>query len=159
MEEKKTLKHRVLEVLEGGMRGNRGAWLFSWTVFILILLSNFLYLLIRMEMPGEKTLIVFAAVELLTIFTLSAEIVLRFWTADVRFPEARHPRMTYLRQPMTIIGILALLPFYLELFLDDPKFEPALEWIELLTLLHLVKAWEIIRSSRTKKPSDMLKAE
>lgn len=148
MKEKKNLRHRVFEVIEGGLRGNRGARIFSWTIFILILLSNFMFLMGRLEEPGEKFKTVFAVVERLTILLLTAEIVLGFWTADLRFPDVRHPRLKYLCQPMTIIGILALLPFYFAIFLDDPKYEDFMEVFEFLTLLHLAKAWEIMRSNR-----------
>ncbi len=153
MKEKKHLKHEMLEVIEGGLRGNRGARIFSWAAFILILLSNSFFMLTRIEEPGHKMHTVFEIVEILTIILLTSEVVLGFWMADVRFPEDPHPRLRYLRQPMTIIGILAILPFYLGLILHDSRFDFFTEVMEFLTLLHLVKAWEIMRSSQ-KKPSE-----
>ena len=150
-EEKKSPKQQVFEVIEGGLRGNRGARIFSWTAFILIILSNSFFLVSRIESDVISTLLVFVFAEMLTILLLSTEIILGFWTADIRFPEAKHPRLKYLCHPMTIIGILALLPFYLGLFLPDPKFEPFLEVLDFLMLLHLVKAWEIMKSARPDK--------
>ena len=154
MEKKKNLKHQVLEVIEGGLRGNLGAWIFSWTAFILILLSNSFYLVMQLETPGPLTKLVFTILEIVTVLLLTAEVVLGFWTADVRYPEDPHPRRRHLRQPMTVTGILAILPFYLGAILYGSRFESIADRIGFLTLLHLAKAWEIMRSSRTKKPSE-----
>lgn len=148
MEEKKTFRHRVLETIEGGLKGTRAARIFSWTAFVLILLSNSFFLLTKIEKPGEKTETVFMIVETATIALFTAEVVLGLWTADLRFPEEKYPRLIFLKQPMTIVAILAILPFYLGLILKDPRFENVTEVAEFLTLLHLVKAWGIIRSNR-----------
>ena len=148
MEEKKNLRHQVLEVIEGGLRGNRSARIFSWTAFILILLSNSFFLLTRLEKPGEKIMMTIEIVEIMTIALFTAEVLLGLWTADLRFPEEKHPRLKFLRQPMTIVAILAILPFYLGLILKDERFESITEIMEFLTLLHLVKAWEIMKSNR-----------
>ncbi len=151
-EKNKNLKHKVYEIIEGGLQGSRGARIFSWVVFILILLSNSFFVLTKIEEPGHKTEKVFEIVEILTIALLTAEVVLGFWTADIRFPEDGRPRLRYLREPMTIIGILAILPFYLNLILKGGSHKPAMNVIGFLTLLHLVKAGAIIWSNR-KKPS------
>ena len=148
MEEKKNLRHQVLEVIEGGLRGNRGARIFSWTAFILILLSNSIFLLTRLENPGEKIMTAIEIVEIMTIALFTAEVLLGLWTADLRFPEEKRPRLKFLRQPMTIVAILAILPFYLGLILKDERFESITEIMEFLMLLHLVKAWEIMKSNR-----------
>ena len=148
MKKEESLKHRVLEVTEGGLRGSRGARIFCWAAFILILLSNSFFVLTKIEEPGHRMKTVFEIVEILTIALLTAEIVLEFWTADVRFPADAHPRLHYFRLPMTVIGILAILPFYLNLFLKGSRFGTAMEAVEFLTLLHLVKAWAIMRSNQ-----------
>ena len=148
MEENKNLKHSVLKVIEGGLQGNRGARIFSWIAFILILLSNSFFLLTRIEKPGEKVMTVFEIVEIMTIALFTAEVLLGLWTADLRFPGEKHPRLRFLRQPMTIVAILAILPFYLGLILKDERFASVTEIMEFLALLHLVKAWEIMKSNR-----------
>ena len=140
-------KHQALEMIEGGLCGKRSARIFNWTVFILIILSNSFFLASKAQPVISNTLI-FVVAELFTIILLTTEIVIGFWTADVRFPEEKHPRLKYLRQPMTIIGILALMPFYLGLVLVDPKFNEFTEYLDYLMLLHLVKAWEIMKTTR-----------
>ena len=154
VEKKKNLKHRVLEVIEGGLRGNRGAWIFSWTVLILIVLSNAFYLVTLLEEPGPRTEITFTILETVTVVLLTAEVALGFWTADIRYPEEKRPRAHHLRQPMTILGILAVLPFYLGAIFYGSALESAAERTGFLTLLHLAKAWEIMKSSRATTPPE-----
>ena len=147
MEKKNKLKHTVLEVMEGGLRGSLGARLFSWVAFILILWSNTFMVLSWIEEPGEKLAIVFEVVEIATIALFTAEVVLGCWTADIRFPEDDHPRAKFFRQPMTVIAVLAILPFYLDLILQDSRFDAVTDVMQMLALLHLVKAWEIMHSA------------
>ena len=75
------------------------------------------------------------------IFTL--ELIFGFLTADVRFPDDPHPCLRYLREPMTIIQMLAILPFYLGLLLRNTTYMEIAEYFELLKLLHLLKIGEI----------------
>lgn len=146
MEKRKNLKHRVLEVLEGGLKGARGARIFSWTAMILIVLSISFFLLTQFRQPGHRLTVVFEVIEVLTVALFTAEVILGLWTADVRFPEDPHPRIRYLRQPMTVISLLAILPFYAGLILRDPRFDTITEIMEFLKLLHLGKVLEIVHS-------------
>ena len=113
MKNQKELKHRVLEVLEGGLRGNTAARVFSITLIILILLS--------------------------IVFML----ILGFWTADVRFPGHPRPRWRYMTDFMTNVQMLAIMPFYLGLLLQNTRYTEFSEFFELLKLLHLLKIGEI----------------
>lgn len=148
---KKSLKHTVLEVLEGGLSGSFGARLFSWAAFILILWSNTFMVLSWIEEPGEKTELIFEIVEAATIALFTAEVVLGCWTADIRFQNDPHPRRTFFRQPMTVIAVLAILPFYLGLILRDSRFNTVTDVMRVLALLHLAKAWEIMHSVPEKE--------
>jgi len=146
MEKKKNLKHRVLEVLEGGVQGSRGACIFSWTAIVLILLSISFFLLSQFREMGHGVTVVFEIIEILTVALFTAEVILGLWTADVRFPGDEKPRTRFLRQPMTVISVLAILPFYAGLVLRDPRFDAMTEIMEFLKLLHLAKAVELARS-------------
>ena len=144
MKDRKHLKHEVLEVMEGGLRGNAAARAFAWVVIVLILASIGMYAIeVRME---EHTWFhpLYIVVESITVGVFTLEAILGFWTADVRFPDSEHPRLRFLREPMTIIEILAILPFYLSLVFRDPVYEGMLEILELLKLLHLLKVGELI---------------
>lgn len=137
------IKHKVLEVLEGGLRGNTAARIFSWLLIILIILSVLFLIFRNMEFfePFED---IAETIETVTIGIFTLELILGFWTADVRFPGHPRPRVRYLVDFMTIVQILAIMPFYLGLLVgDDYAYMQFAEYFELLKLLHLLKIGEI----------------
>ncbi len=138
----KELKHRVFEVLEGGLKGNPAARVFAWTLIVLILLS--ISFMLIWDLDGmERWHRAFELIETVTVGVFTLELILGCWTADIRFPDAEKPVLRYLREPMTIIQMLAILPFYMGLVLNDTSLEGIVEFFELLKLLHLLKIGEI----------------
>ena len=143
-------KHRVLEVLEGGLRGSTAARIFAWGLIVLIALSLLFLAIWDLEEtePWHET---FEVIETVTVGIFTLEVILGLWTADVEFPDSRYPRLRYLREPMTVIQILAILPFYLGVFLRETSYMEVAEFFELLKLLHLLKVWEILLDTFEKK--------
>jgi len=145
------IKHKVLEVLEGGLRGNTAARIFSWTLIVLIVLSIVFMIIGDMEQlePFVET---FEIIETITIGIFTLELILGFWTADIRYADAPRPRLKYMTSFMTIIQILAILPFYLGLILQNTDYMEYAEYFQLLKLLHLLKIGEIgIHAAKEKK--------
>ena len=160
MKNQKELKHRVLEVLEGGLRGNTAARIFSIILIVLIILS-IVFMLIwdidRFE-PWHET---FEIIETITIGIFTLELILGLWTADVRFRNHPHPHLRYLTDFMTIVQLLAILPFYLGLILEYLPLGEISPYFQLLKLLHLLKIGEIgwhaakeIKEGKTQKNSE-----
>ena len=142
MKDTKDLKHRVFEVLEGGLRGSLPARVFSWTLIVLILLS--ITFMLIWDLDGmEEWHRIFELIETVTVGVFTLELILGCWTAEVRFPDEEKPVLHYLREPMTIIQMLAILPFYMGLALNNTSLEGIVEFFELLKLLHLLKIGEI----------------
>ena len=143
MNNQKKLKHKVLEVLEGGLRGNTAARVFSIVLIILIILSITFMLIWDIERfePLHET---FEIIETITIGLFTAELILGLWTADVRFAGHPHPYLRYLTDFMTIVQALAILPFYLGLALKNTPYSEFAGFIEFLKLLHLMKIGEIV---------------
>ncbi len=142
MKDSRKLKHEVLEILEGGLRGNTAARIFSWVLIVLILLS-ILFMVIWDVKGMERWHGTFEIIETVTVGIFTLELILGFWTADARFPDEEQPRRKYVLQPMTIVQMLAILPFYLGLFLQDTAYMDVAKFFELLKLLHLLKIGEI----------------
>lgn len=148
MEEKKEsrireIKEKILEVLEGGLRGNTAARIFSWTLIILIILSVF-FLIVEDREEFEPYVETFEVIETVTIGIFTMELILGFWTADVRFEGDPHPRLRYATSFMTIVQFLAILPFYMGLVLNDiADYWKFAEYFQLLKLLHLLKIGEL----------------
>ena len=144
MKEKKSLRHEIAEILEGGLQGSTAARVLAWSMIVLVAASIGLFLL-KEQLEGYAWYgPLYTAAEILTIGVFTLEVILGFWTADIRYPKSSHPRLRLLREPMTIIGILAILPFYLGLALRKPELVELMEILELLKLLHLVKVGELI---------------
>lgn len=156
------LKEKVLEVLEGGLRGSTAARIFSIVLIVLIVLSMVFMIIADMERfkPYEEA---FEIIETITIGIFTVELILGFWTADVRFEGHRHPRLRYLTDFMTIVQILAILPFYLGLILQNTQLSEVSEFFEmlkLLKLLHLLKIGEIgLHAAKEIKAERAEKAE
>ena len=141
-EERKGLKHQVLEVLEGGLRGKPAACIFSITLIVLIVLS-ILFMLIWDIERFEPWHEVFEIIETITIGIFTLELILGFWTADIRFSGHPHPHLRYMTDFMTNVQFLAILPFYLGLLLQNTPYVEFSEYFELLKLLHLLKIGQI----------------
>ncbi len=139
---KREIKEKVLEVLEGGLKGSPASRFFSILMIVLILLS-IIFMLIwdidRFEPYHE----IFEIIETITVGIFTLELILGFWTADVRFPDCPRPRLKYATSFMTIIQFLAILPFYLGKLLDNTAFDEIVEVFQILKLLHLLKIGEI----------------
>ncbi len=143
VEKRQKLKHQVLEILEGGLHGKPAARVFAWVLIILILLSILFMVLSEME-RFEPYLEAFEVIETITIGIFTLELILGFWTADIRFKGHPRPRLRYMVDFMTIVQILAIMPFYLGLLLQDSAdYSKFSEAFELLKLLHLLKIGEI----------------
>ena len=151
MEKKQEWKHKVLEVLEGGLRGNTAARIFSVALIVLIVLSILFMVFARLGLFEEYEEI-FEIIETVTIGIFTLELILGFWTADVRFPDHPRPRWRYLTDFMTNVQFLAILPFYLGLALQNTRFSEFSEFFEFLKLLHLLKIGEIgVRAARENR--------
>ena len=141
-EKRKELKHKVLEVLEGGLHGKPAARIFSITLIVLILLSITFMLIWDIERfePWHE---LFEIIETITFGIFTVELILGFWTADVRFPGHPSPRLRYMTDFMTNVQFLAILPFYLGLLLQNTPYDRFSKYFELLKLLHLLKIGQI----------------
>ena len=111
-------KRAVFEILEGGLKGNPAARAFSWTLIVLILLSITFMLIWDLE-GAERWHRIFEVIETITVGVFTLELLFGCWTADIRFPDDAHPVLHYLREPMTIIQMLAILPFYMGVILNN----------------------------------------
>ena len=111
-------KKRVYNIIRDDKA--RTVWnrVFHGFIILLIVLSTMLVVLETMELPspyaeGLRLL------ELATVVGFVSEYALRIWTADLLFPSYRPlmARLKYLTSWLAVIDFLALLPFFLPLFI------------------------------------------
>lgn len=94
--------------------------------------------------------------ELFSVVVFSIEYILRLWTADLNTKfsgNAFTKRIKWVFSPMAIIDLLAVLPFYLPLFI---VFD--LRYMRILRLFRLLRIFKLARISKSLKTiSDVLK--
>ena len=142
MKQKDHFKRQVFEMLEGGLRGSPAARTFSWIVITLILLSVSSMVVESYEEANNRFGGFLWVMETITVAVFTLEFILGLWTADLRYPGDKHPRLRFLTSFMAIVELLAILPFYLGLILSDPGLLELTEVFQLLRLLHLLKLGE-----------------
>ena len=114
------LRKSVFRVIQPDSAGYRPSIIFDWIITSLIFLSVASVFIVTLDLPAaaRRALIGFEAVAS-TVFTI--EYVLRIWTASELYSE-RNPwiaRCRYVASGMAIIDLLAILPFWLPMFLPE----------------------------------------
>lgn len=117
---KTTLRKSVFRVIQPDLAGYWPSIVFDWTITSLILLSVASVFIVTLDLSTavRRTLIGFEAV-VSVVFTI--EYALRIWTAP-ELDSERNPwcaRYHYVISGMAIIDLLAILPFWLPMFLPE----------------------------------------
>jgi voltage-gated potassium channel len=133
-------KRRVFEVIQGSP-GNkiRASTVFDWCMITLIILNVILIFLDTFKEFPPSAHKIFFYIEVFSVTVFSIEYILRLWTADRLYPEIPpwKARIKYVFSFMAIVDLLAVLPFYLPLFI--PMDLRVLRMLRLLRLLRLLK--------------------
>lgn len=142
------LKRRVYEVLEVAGEGDRASRIVDISVLTLIALNIVTLILETMPSIHDRWAVHFAYFEVTSIFLFSVEYTLRAWscTTDPAYGSHFRGRMRYLRRPMIIIDLLAVLPFYL------PVIIPGLD----LRFMRAVRLMRIFRVAKIGRYSSHL---
>jgi voltage-gated potassium channel len=115
----KTARQRAYDLLERGAHNDRAGDLVHGALVTLVLLSVIAVILESVPAYAGAFPAAFFAVELFTVVVFTAEYALRIWCAPEHVPwRARPPwqaRLKLASQPLAIIDLLAILPFYLAL--------------------------------------------
>ena len=135
----KQIKKRVFEIISKAEDGDIASKIFDWSIMILIALSILSIILESFPEISEKYANVFHVFETITVIVFSIEYILRIWTADLLFPEAKHPRLKYIFSFMALIDLLAILPFYLPFISADLRFLRMMRLFRLFRLLRVFK--------------------
>ena len=135
----KAIKERVFKIISKAEDGDRVSVIFDWTIMALIALSIISIILEPFASIYDKYHPVFQVFEVITVVVFTIEYLLRIWTADLLFPEAKHPRLKYIFSFMAIIDLLAILPFYLPFISADLRFLRMMRLFRLFRLLRVFK--------------------
>ena len=139
MKDCKAVKKRVYELINKAEDGDRTSQIFDWTIMILIALSVISIVLESFTRIYNKYHPVFQVLEVITVVVFTAEYLLRIWTADLLYPDAKHPHLKYIFSFMALIDLLAILPFYLPFISADLRFLRMMRLLRLFRLLRVIK--------------------
>lgn len=133
------IKRHTFEIISKAESGDRISSIFDWSIMILIALSILTIILDSFQSIHERCQTLFQAFEIITVIVFTIEYILRIWTADLLYPEAKHPRLKYCFSFMAIIDLLAILPFYVPFVSADLRFLRMMRLFRLFRLLRVLK--------------------
>ena len=139
MEKYKAIKRRVFEIVDKAEDGDWASKLFDGSIMVLIALSILSIILESFPDINAKYRSVFQVFEAISVVIFTIEYLLRIWTADLLYPDAKYPRLKYLFSFMAIIDLLAILPFYLPFFSADLRYLRIMRLFRLARLLRIFK--------------------
>ncbi len=134
----KSLQHRVWEIVEVAKRGDRESRAFDVFILTLIFLNVVAVVLGSMRIIVEEYGRLLAWFETFSVAVFSLEYLVRLWSCvqDPRFSRPVRGRLKFAGQPLPVIDLLAVLPFYLPLVGLDFRF---LRVLRLMRLLRIAK--------------------
>ena len=155
-------KQRILSTInkaDGQDQLSRG---FDIFIMVLIVLNVFAVITETVQSIQVKYELVFYYFELFTIIVFSIEYLVRLWTCTI-IEKYRHPvwgRLKYMFSIEALIDLLAILPFYLPLFLDmDARLLRVLRLFRLMRIFKLGRyfvAFQMIVAVIKKRKEELL---
>lgn len=136
------IKRRVFEIINKAGDHDLPSRIFDLTIMGLIALSIVSIVLQSFESLANAYGALFYGFELVTVIVFTCEYLLRVWTADLQYQNARWPRLKYILSFMAMIDLLAILPFYLPFVAADLRF---LRMVRLLRLFRLFRVFKLGR--------------
>lgn len=135
------LKQRTYEIIESANDGDTVSKIFDIFIIILIILNLVMVIAETFDIPEDwKNILNYAETISVIIFTI--EYVLRVWTSNLLYPKKSSfkARIKYIFSFMALIDLLAILPFYLPLFIPID-----LRVLRVLRIIRLLRIFKINR--------------
>lgn len=131
-------------------KGTRLTVWFDAVIMLLIGISVAIVFAITFDLP-PAIMDVLKKAEWVIVLVFTAEYLLRFWTANLRYPYDGNlilrillPRLRYMVSVMAIVDLLAILPSYLPYFLPE-----GMLGIRALRLIRLLRIFKVTQHSTT----------
>ncbi len=134
------IKKRIYEILEKALPGDVPSKIFDIFIMSLISLNVLAVILDTVPSISESFSQFFNYFEIFSIIIFSIEYLLRVWscTLNDRFKMPIIGRLKYLLTPMTLIDLLAILPFYIPMIIPfDLRFLRAVRLFRLFRLFKM----------------------
>lgn len=134
----KKIKHRTFEIIETANDGDTASKIFDIFIIILIVLNLVMVIAETFNIPENwKSILNYA--ETISVIIFTVEYLLRVWTSNLLYPNKSSfkARIKYIFSFMALIDLLAILPFYLPLFI--PIDLRVLRTLRVIRLLRIFK--------------------
>ena len=133
------MRRRIFEIISKGEEGDLPSKLFDGFTIALIALSIVSIVMESFKDFALRHALLLLASEVFCVVFFTIEYLLRIWTADYLYPDARHPRLKYVLSFLAIMDLLAILPFYLPFLSVDLRYLRILRLFRLMRLLRVFK--------------------
>ncbi|MBR4360855.1 MAG: ion transporter [Clostridia bacterium] len=138
----KQWKAKIYDIITKDDGDNRASRVFDLIIMALILGSIAAIVLESFDSLSEKYGTVFRVFEIVTVAVFTVEYLLRIWTADLLYPQEKHPRLKYIFSFMALMDLLAILPFYLPFISADLRY---LRMVRLFRMFRLFRVFKLGR--------------
>jgi len=138
------LKSKVFRIIESPGDEKLSGSIFDLSIIILIIINLILVIIDTFKIPGSVR-VAFAAVETVSVIVFTAEYMLRFWTADMLYPELGRgkARIRYIFTFLAIVDLVAVLPFYIPFVISLD-----LRVLQTLRIARLLRLFKVNRYTR-----------
>ncbi|MFA5033722.1 MAG: ion transporter [bacterium] len=141
------VKNRIFRILEKATPGDSPAKIFNVFIITLIIL-NVLAVILGTVKSFSQYAVVFRVFEIFSVIVFTVEYILRLWscTTDDRFKGLVTGRIKFALTPLSLIDLIAILPFYLPMIIPID-----LRFIRIVRLLRLFRIFKLGRYSDSLK--------
>ena len=135
------LKQLIFGIIQPAEEGNTASRIFDLSIMTLIFISIASVFIMTFELPRTVRKVLFM-IECVSVIIFTVEYLLRIWTADLLYPDLPgwKARLRYVRSPMAIIDLAAILPFHLPML-----FSVNLVGIRAIRLVRILRIFKLNR--------------
>ena len=134
------IKKRIYEIIEKAKPNDKTSEIFDWFIITVILLSILQIIIESFDFKNEKIIASLNAFEIISVIIFTVEYGLRVWTSDL-VDKRKNPilsRLKYMTSFYGLVDLLAILPFYLPMFITiDLRFIRILRLFRIFRLLKI----------------------
>ncbi|MBP2133227.1 voltage-gated potassium channel [Methanomicrobium sp. W14] len=143
------LKRKVYDILEFNDASDRIAAAINMFFIVLIIVSSASVILSSLK--NFENYILFLVIDVVSVLVFTVEYILRLWccTENRDFRRPFFGRIRYAVTPLAIIDLLAILPFYLPLFIGID--------LRILRILRLFRIFRLFKLARYTQSFNLLK--
>lgn len=163
MDRYRLIKRRVFEIIEKANSKDIASKVFDTMIYSLILLNTLAIVLESFNSISQQYGSYFKIFEVISVIIFSIEYFLRIWTADLLYPNKKgiiRPKLKYIFSLMALIDLVAILPFYLPMFIKiDLRFLRMFRLFRLLRVLKLnryTKSLNLILNVLNDKKNELI---